>query len=47
MQIDFAMQEFLRSEEIRNKLSISHKDAIETTNMGYDWFERYHTTGDF
>ena len=47
IQIDFAMQEFMRSEAIRNRLSISHKDAIETTNMGYDWYERCHSTGDF
>jgi tryptophan halogenase len=47
MQTDFAMTEFLKSEEIRNRVSISHKDAIETTNMGYDWFERCHSTGGF
>ena len=47
MQTDFAMTEFLKSEEIRNMVSISHKKAIETTNMGYDWFERYHSTGGF
>ena len=47
IQIDFAMQEFMRSEAIRNRLSISHKEAIETTNMGYDWYERCHSTGDF
>ena len=47
MQTDFAMTEFLKSEEIRNMTSISHKEAIETTNMGYDWFERCHSTGGF
>ena len=47
MQTDFAMTEFLKSEEIRNMVSISHKKAIETTNMGYDWFKRCHSTGGF
>ena len=47
IQIDFAMQEFMNSEAIRNRLSIPHKDAIETTNMGYDWYQRCHSIGDF
>jgi len=41
MQIDYAMSEFLRAEEIRRRSSISHIDAIETTNMGLDWYATY------
>ena len=41
MQIDFAMSEFKKAEEIRLRTSISHVNAIETTNMGLDWFKTY------
>ena len=41
MQIDYAMTQFLRAEEIRRRTSISHIDAIETTNMGLDWYATY------
>jgi hypothetical protein len=47
MQIDFAMNEFMTAEVIRKKLSLSHQDAIDTTNLGYDWFVRATSTGDF
>jgi hypothetical protein len=41
MEIDLAMTEFKRSEEIRLRTSIPHIDAIETTNMGLDWWATY------
>ena len=47
MQIDLAMNEFRTAELMRNKLSLPHKDAIDTTNLGYDWYVRATSTGDF
>jgi hypothetical protein len=39
MQLDFAMTEFLRAEEVRKRTSLSHINAIESTNMGMDWYK--------
>ena len=47
MQIDFAMNEFMTAEVVRKKLSLPHKDAIDTTNLEYDWYVRATSTGDF
>ena len=39
MQLDIAMADFLRAEEIRKRASISHINAIESTNLGMDWYK--------
>ena len=39
MQLDFAMTEFLRAEEVRKRTSLSHINAIESTNLGMDWYK--------
>ena len=40
MDIDFIIHQFLLAEDIRMCSSISHKDAIDSTNMGADWWQR-------
>ena len=39
MHLDLVMSEFLRAEEVRKRTSISHINAIESTNMGMDWYK--------
>jgi hypothetical protein len=46
LEIDFMTHDFLRVEDIRMHTSISHIDAIKSTNMGLDWFQRAINRGD-
>tara|TARA_B110000879_G_scaffold195187_1_gene263649 strand:+ start:60 stop:1592 length:1533 start_codon:yes stop_codon:yes gene_type:complete len=46
MEIDNTTNEFVKQEEIRLKTSVTHKDAIDTTNWGTDWWERASQRGD-
>jgi len=46
MQLDFLTQDFIKIEDIRMMTSMSHKDAIETTNLGLDWYQRAINRGD-
>lgn len=46
LEIDHIMRDFDTAELIRMRSSISHKDAIETTNMGLDWYQRAASRGD-
>ena len=46
MEIDFMIQNFLAAEDIRMCSSISHQDAINSTNMGADWWQRYAARSD-
>jgi hypothetical protein len=46
METEFIMREFHMAEEIRVLSSISHTNAIESTNMGCDWWHRSRNGGD-
>ena len=46
METEFMMREFHMAEEVRVHSSIPHTDAIESTNMGCDWWHRSRTGGD-
>jgi tryptophan halogenase len=45
-ELDHIMQNFLVAEQMRMLSSISHVDAIESTNIGTDWYQRYASRGD-
>lgn len=46
MEIDFIISDFIKAEEIRMMTSIDHVNAITTTNMGLDWYQRASMRGD-
>ena len=45
-ELDHIMQNFLIAEQMRMLSSISHVDAIQSTNIGTDWYQRYASRGD-
>jgi hypothetical protein len=45
-ELDHIMQNFLVAEQVRMLSSVSHVDAIESTNIGTDWYQRYASRGD-
>tara|TARA_X000001036_G_C20691710_1_gene809634 strand:+ start:2396 stop:3913 length:1518 start_codon:yes stop_codon:yes gene_type:complete len=45
-ELDHIMQNFLIAEQMRMLSSISHIDAIQSTNIGTDWYQRYASRGD-
>ena len=40
LDLEAQQQDFNQQEYIRNIISMSHSDAIETTNLGVDWFSK-------
>ena len=40
LELEAQQQEFTKQEYLRHIVSMSHSDAIETTNLGVDWFSK-------
>ena len=40
LELEAQQQEFIKQEYLRHIVSMSHSDAIETTNLGVDWFSK-------